>query len=70
MKKEGSLEPMTKYQKYPRQKCSLEAALTELRRMKTRVDLQPNQQPSVNVGQLVTLEDLQHRHPSSSFGQT
>ena len=70
MKKEGSLEPMTKYQKYLRQKCSLEAALTELRRMKARVELQPKQHPSVSLGQLVTSEDLQHRHPSASLGQT
>ena len=61
---------MTKYQKYLRQKCSLEAALTGLRRMKTRVELQPNQHPIANLGQLVTLEVLQHRHPSASLGQT
>ena len=69
-KKEGSLEPMTKYQKYLRQKCSLEAALIVHRRMRIRVAFQPSQHPSASLGQLATLEVLQHRHPSAILGQT
>ena len=58
MKKEGSSEPMMKYQKYLRQKHSVEAAQTHLLRLRTRVDLQPNQYPTARLGQLVTLGNL------------
>ena len=57
-----------KYQKYLRQKHSVEAALIHLRRTRTRVDLQPNQYPSASLGQLVKLE-TQQRHPSASLGE-
>ena len=59
-----------KYQKYLSQKCSLEAALTVHRRLRIRAEPQPSQHPSASLGQLATLEVLQHRHPSASLGQT
>ena len=68
MKKEGSSEPMMKYQKYLRQKHSVEAAQIHLLRLRTRVDLQPNQYPTARLGQLVKLE-TQQRHPTARLGE-
>ena len=58
-----------KYQKYLRQQCSLEAALTGHRRLRRRAEPQPSQHPSASLGQMATLEVLQHRHPSASLGR-
>ena len=68
MKKEGSSEPTTKYQKYLRQNHSVEAAQIHLLRLRTRVDLQPNQYPTARLGQLVKLE-TQQRHPTARLGE-
>ena len=56
--------------KYLRQKCFEAVVLIHLRLMRILVEPQLNQQPSASLGELVTLEELQHRHPTARLGQT
>ena len=56
--------------KYLRQKCFLAVVLIDLRLMRILVEVQLNQYPSASLGPLVTLEELQHRHPTARLGQT
>ena len=63
----GSLEPTMKYQ---RQRRFQGAVVIHLRMPRIHEELQSSQHPNASSGQLVTLENLQHRHPSASLGQT
>ena len=63
----GSLEPTMKYL---RQRRFQAAVVIHLRLTWTHEELQSSQHPSASLGHLVALENLQHRHPSASLGQT
>ena len=56
--------------KYLRQKCFEAVVLIDPRLKRIFVEPQLNQQPSASLGELVTLEEPQHRHPTVRLGQT